>query len=216
MNKIKTAFLATITLVLIAMVLLLWNIHQDKSEYEVYLSDILSGQVCILVSNINTLERTLTEVIEYQTVSKEQATVLYRNSKGMMERESELFETGVRLGKIKRNQIDKAISTSTKLAKYFEKIYTSLSEEDLEPLTEVQKEGFEEFQKLVSLYKEIAKSCVNGVSDTGVKVEYWDEYSTDGVNKRYWVKLINQLEEVSPGYEDFVLLNRSTDIWNVN
>lgn len=216
MNKIKTAFLATITLVLIAMVLLLGNIHQDKSEYEVYLSDILSGQVCILVSNINTLERTLTEVIEYQTVSKEQATVLYRNSKGMMERESELFETGVRLGKIKRNQIDKAISTSTKLVKYFEKIYTSLSEEDLEPLTEVQKEGFEEFQKLVSLYKEIAKSCVNGLSDTGVKVEYWDEYSTDGVNKRYWVKLINQLEEVSPGYEDFVLLNRSTDIWNVN
>lgn len=215
MNKRKTAIFAAAALVVIAMIILSASLNKDKNEFEAYLSGILCGRVSILVSNIDALEQTLTEVIEYQTVTSEQAAVLYRNSSCMKDREIELSEMGTRLGKLKRNQIDKAITTVTKMSEYFKKLYKSLSEEDIDHMTQAQQEGFQEFRELLSLYKAITISCVRGVTDKGIGTEYWNEYSEEGINKKYWVELISRLEEASPVYSHYALLNRRTDIWNV-
>jgi hypothetical protein len=207
MKKIQTVILALFILAFIATGALLWKEHTDNNAYQTYLSDVLSNRVSSLISNITSVDRVLTEVINTQTINKNQASSLYGNFYSIKERNEEVTDIGIRLNKIQRNENDEVITTNGKLSEYFKIINDALTAEDIDQLTPAQLEAFTEYQSLVTLYKEIVKSNVLGVTDTGVNGEYWNNYFANGVEKDYWINLINDMENVTPEYKEFTLLN---------
>lgn len=206
MKKIKTGIVAIFIVAFIATIALFLNVYRENITYKNYLSDILSNRVSPLISNISNIERTLAEVIENETINKSQASSLQGNFNSIKSQNQNIIDLGIRLNKIPTNKIEKVIATNAKISDYFKKINDVLETDEVDLITPAQLEGFKEFQGLASLYKKIAKSNVLGVTETGVSGEFWNRYFVDGVDKEYWVNLIIGIEDVTPEFTDFTLL----------
>jgi hypothetical protein len=215
LSKVKYVLLAVTSVAFVVMAALFWREQKENIRYEAYLSDILSGKVSQMVSNISSLERTLAEVIDTQEITKNQASSLCSNFSSIKDRNREIVEIGVRLDKMPRDNSDRTIMTNAKMSEYFKKLSDALNPDEIDQLAPTQLEGFHEFLELIRSYKEIAKSDIHGITDTGVNGEYWNRYFVDGVEKDYWVDLIDGMEEISPDYTNFTLLNHSTDKMSV-
>jgi hypothetical protein len=206
LNKIKTVIIA-VTLVAFVAVGVLFKLEHNKTvSYESYLSDVLSNRVSSLISSASNVDRVLTEVIKSRALSKNQASSLYGNFNNMKSQTENIIDLSVRLNKIPRNRNVNVVITNAKISDYFKLLNESMELEAVDPLTEAQIEVFKEFQSLVGLYKEIARSNVLGVTETGVNGEYWNNYFKDGIAEDFWIDMINGLEDVTPDYRSFALL----------
>jgi hypothetical protein len=206
LKKVKTGLITISVLSLVLMVAASVVIYRKNQTYATYLSDIVSNRVSPLVSNISNVDSVLSDIVEKQTITKSQAQSLYGNINSIKSQTQTLLDIAIRLEKIPRNRIDKVINTNEKITLYFKSLYEALGEDESDPLTQTQLEGFIEFQSLASLYKKIVKSYVTGITDRGVSGEYWHEYFVDGVEDDYWINIVQGLEDVTPEYSDFTLL----------
>lgn len=207
MKKAKYVVIVVAVLALINIAVIFVHLYSENNTYQTYLSDILSNRVSSLVSSISNVDKTLTEVIQSQSITKAQASSLTGNFSNIKSQSESIIDIGVRIDKIPVHKLDKVVTTNSNITTYFQNIYGYMTADEINQLTTVQLEDFKELQKVTRLYSEEAKINILGVTEYGVNGEFWAEYFKNGVNKKDWINLMNGLDDVTPKYKDLSLIN---------
>lgn len=207
LKKAKYVVLVVGILALINIAVIFIHLYSENKTYQTYLSDIESNQVSSLISNISNVDRTLTEVIQSQSINKNQAGSLIGNFNGIKSQSQNIIELGVRLKKVPVNKLNKVVTTNSNITLYFQNIYGYMTADEINQLASVQLEDLKELQKFIRLYKEEVRINIVGATETGVNGEYWHEYFDNGINKEDWINLMNGMEDVTPKYKDLSLIN---------
>ncbi|MDF2589880.1 MAG: hypothetical protein K0S41_3721 [Anaerocolumna sp.] len=206
MSRIKNVLIVILSVSTIGLVALFFHVYKENITYQAYLSDILANRVSSIITNNSDVEKTLKDIIKNKTITKKEVATLYEYYSNMKEQSTYLVDSGIQLGRIQKNRINRVINTSSKIAEYFKRIYYTLSSNEVDELTSTQIDGLKQFQSLALLYKKVIRTYVSGIIDDEISGEFWNLYYKQGVKDNYWSNMIVEFEDVTPDYTGFTLL----------
>lgn len=180
-----------ITVTIIFIVVIAFNQFFQNKTYERYLSERLMNDILHMSMSISYNQQLLDEMLESKTMSIEQADYLEKNSYSLIRRLEDYQDLARRL-----NRYDNSNEATKPYLTLISVIKNKILELDRSDINEIELN--DEFLDNVRSFYEINAHYLQIFEDNETRIDLSSkDLRRNGVNKRFWVDLLEELDSIS-------------------